>query len=109
MTEQALACRHLRLNTNWGNLEMHWELKKMGGKPLFTASMSAFVVVTVVLAAADDALNFGKVRRLRQKALSGEKLTPDEQTYYERAKAARKKGDAPAKAASPAPAVAADS
>ena len=81
----------------------------MGRKPLFTASILAFIVVVVVVAAAVDALDFGKVRRLRQKALSGEKLTPDEQAYYERGKAARRKGDAPAKAASPAPAAAANS
>lgn len=44
--------------------------------------------------AADEPLDSNKVRQIRKKEQSGGKLTPEEEAYYERAKAARKKGEA---------------
>lgn len=55
--------------------------------------------LTVLPSAAEDPLDQAKVRRIRQKDQKGEKLTPEEQAYYQRAKAARKQGDAPNKTA----------
>jgi hypothetical protein len=53
------------------------------------------VVLTAVAlcaSAADDAIDLNRVRRLHQKVQSGQQLTPEEQAYYERGKAARRTG-----------------
>lgn len=77
---------------------------------LLTAFVLFILTVTaVVLSAADEPLDMAKVRRLRQRAQNGEKLTPEEQAYYERGKAARKQGDTKAKKAAPASAAVTDS
>lgn len=53
-----------------------------------------------LLRGADDPVDPQRARQLHQKARSGEKLTPEEQTEYERAKASRgKRGDRKAKSA----------
>lgn len=64
------------------------------------------VALTAALSSsADDAIDSKKVRELHQKVRNGEKLTPDEQAYYERGKAARRKGEVPkGKAPSTSPA-----
>jgi hypothetical protein len=56
------------------------------------------------LIAAEDPIDWNRAQQLHQKALSGGKLTPEESTYYERAKAARAKGQPPqGRPAAPAP------
>lgn len=49
------------------------------------------VFATVFVCSAEDPIDMGKLRRLHQKAQKGEKLTPEEQAYYERGKAARRR------------------
>jgi len=44
-------------------------------------------------------IDWDRVRALRQRALAGETLKPEEQAYYERGKAARRSGEQPGKAA----------
>lgn len=46
-------------------------------------------LVSLLLRAAEEPLDWDKVRRLHQRAQAGEKLTPEEQAYYEKGKAAR--------------------
>jgi len=78
----------------------------MSRKSLLCFNTIALAVSAVLLYAADDELDFRKVRQLRQKALSGAKLSPDEQAYYERGKVARQKGEGRAKKTAPAPSAA---
>jgi hypothetical protein len=66
----------------------------MNRLPVFLA-VGAVVIVSLI-SFAEDAIDFGKVRRLHQKVRSGESLTPEEQAYYDRGKAARKRGKVPA-------------
>jgi hypothetical protein len=61
--------------------------------------MKTYIPVQIVIGcliaaavAADDPIDMAKLRRIHQKAQSGEQLTPEEQAYYERGKAARKTG-----------------
>jgi len=75
----------------------------MSYKSLLCLYTLAIAISTVALYAADDEVDFRKVRRLRQRALSGETLTPEEQAYYERGKATRQKGEGRAKKTAPAP------
>ncbi|MBI3879354.1 MAG: hypothetical protein HY301_04735 [Verrucomicrobia bacterium] len=60
------------------------------------------------LRAADEPIDMNRAQQLHRKAQSGEKLTPEEQAYYERAKASRGKGQtgqpqAKGRGAAPAP------
>ena len=71
----------------------------MSRKLLCSVSFLTFLGVSIVLCTADDAPDPKRVRELHQKVRSGEKLTPEEQAYYERGKAARRKGSARVKAA----------
>ena len=48
------------------------------------------------LRAADETIDWSRAQQLHDRAKKGEKLTPDEQAYYERAKASRNKGNAQA-------------
>jgi hypothetical protein len=50
------------------------------------------LIVGLAICLADDPLDSAKVRRLHLKTKSGEKLTPEEQLYYERGKTARHQG-----------------
>src|SRR5687768_2934450 len=75
----------------------------MSRKPLLSVCILAFTVIAIALSAAEDSLDFAKVRRLHQKVRSGEKLTPEEQAYYEQGKAARRKGEARAGKTTPTP------
>ena len=64
------------------------------------AILPLLLLVTLTFAfssPADDAIDSRKLRELHQKAKNGQKLTPDEQAYYERGKAARQKGEVPKK------------
>ncbi len=74
------------------------------------ASLLAFALVftatAVLVGQVNDAIDMTKLRRIHQKAQGGQQLTPEEQAYYERGKAARqqakqqeKKGSAPARGA----------
>lgn len=59
---------------------------------LFTGTVLV-VMAGLMICLADDPVDAAKVRQLHLKAKSGEKLTPEEQAYYERGKAARQKGE----------------
>lgn len=50
------------------------------------------VALLAGLALAQEAIDWNKARQLHQRASRGEKLAPEEQAYYEKAKAARGKG-----------------
>jgi len=60
-----------------------------------TTNLRSLPVLLLLLTAsaaysqAPDAIDMARLRRLHQKAQSGAKLTPDEQAYYDRGKAAR--------------------
>ncbi len=59
---------------------------------------SLLVLLTLsgrLLSAADAPIDWNRAQQLHQRAQRGEKLTPEEQAYYERAKAARAKGGPP--------------
>jgi hypothetical protein len=75
----------------------------MSRKSLLCLYKLAIVISAVALYAADGDVDFRKVRKLRQRVLSGETLTPEEQAYYERGKATRQKGEGRAKKNAPAP------
>ena len=72
----------------------------MGHKSLYPAIVLTILASTMLLCSADDVLDFDRVRGLHQKAQSGQKLTPEEQAYYERGKAARRKESTRIKSAS---------
>ena len=52
--------------------------------------LTAFLVC--VVSAAEPPIDWNRAQQLHQRAQRGEKLTPEEQNYYDRAKAARAKG-----------------
>src|SRR6476646_3921529 len=52
-------------------------------------------LATVSLVAADEPIDWNRARSIHEKAQRGEKLTPAEQEYYDRAKAARRAGEQP--------------
>lgn len=54
--------------------------------------------------AADDSLDNRKLRQLHQRVKNGEKLSPEDQAYYDRGRDARRKGEVPKKKGEPAPA-----
>lgn len=68
-------------------------------RPASSLAVALTLVLFAALLSAQDPLDLAKVRRLHQKAQKGEKLTPEEQAYYERGKAARQQGNAQGKAA----------
>jgi hypothetical protein len=70
-------------------------------RPFFLAGIAALFAFTLLPSVAQDAIDLAKLRKLHQRAQQGEKLTPEEQAYYERGKAARKQGALPG--AQPAP------
>ena len=55
----------------------------------------ALVLVVRLLPAAEAPIDWNRAQELHRRAQRGEKLTPDEQAYYERAKAARARGGQP--------------
>ncbi len=55
------------------------------------------ILAAALPSSADDAIDSRKLRELHQKAQEGGKLTPEEQAYYERGKAARRNGEMPRK------------
>ena len=60
----------------------------------------AILFLTVAAATADEPIDMTRLRRIHQKAQSGQQLTAEEQAYYDRGKAIRKAG----KKAAPPPA-----
>jgi hypothetical protein len=70
-----------------------------------TKILSLCLLLTLLvraLPAAEEPIDWTRAQQLHDRAARGEKLTPDEQAYYERAKALRNKGHAPAaKSAAP--------
>ncbi len=52
-------------------------------------------LVALTLFAAEESIDWSKARELRQRVLRGEKLSPEEQAYYERALAARRQNQSP--------------
>jgi len=66
------------------------------------ALLLLLITAAALHAQATDAIDMAQLRRIHQKAQSGQKLTPDEQTYYERGKAARQKASRQEKKARPA-------
>ena len=55
----------------------------------------ALHLLACTLSAAEPPIDWNRAGQLHQRAQRGEKLTPEEQSYYERAKAARAKGGQP--------------
>ncbi len=55
----------------------------------------ALLLLACTLSAAEPPIDWNRAGQLHQRAQRGEKLTPEEQSYYERAKAARAKGGQP--------------
>ncbi len=70
---------------------------RFGGTSLLLAT------TVVTLLAADDPIDWNKARELHQRTSRGEKLTPEEQAYYDRARAARQKEQSAQRPAAPAP------
>jgi hypothetical protein len=62
-------------------------------KPLQFIPIAFILITSVVLRAADDPIDTAKLRSIHLKAQKGEKLTSEEQQYYEQGKAARRKGE----------------
>src|SRR5262245_33516206 len=62
---------------------------------LFTFVLILALVSPSVTGAQNEAIDWDRARQLRQRAVQGEKLTAEEQAYYERALAARAAGQTP--------------
>jgi hypothetical protein len=58
-------------------------------------SASLLTLATFSLLAADEQIDWNRARSIHEKAQRGEKLTPAEREYYDRAKAARRGGEQP--------------
>lgn len=67
----------------------------------FSWSLLFLCAALPVASAAEPPIDWQRAQQLHQRAQRGEKLTPEEQAYYERAKAARAKGGQPAPNAAP--------
>ncbi|MBI5800046.1 MAG: hypothetical protein HZA92_04875 [Verrucomicrobia bacterium] len=63
--------------------------------------LPSVLLLACTLAAAEPTIDWNRAGQLHQRAQRGEKLTPEEQVYYERAKAARAKGSQPSGATQP--------
>lgn len=64
--------------------------------PRTGATVLAMSLAAAVLFAADEPIDWGKAQALHRRAQRGESLAPDEQAYYERAKALLRQGRGPA-------------
>jgi hypothetical protein len=64
----------------------------MKNAPLFLCLL--FGLLRQDLPAADPPIDWERAQQLHRRASSGEKLTAEEQAYYDRAKAARSRGEA---------------
>ncbi len=71
---------------------------------LFAAALILLAGAISHRAAETDGIDWNRANQLHRKAQSGEKLSPEDQDYYERAKAARGKGKSPQTAHADAPA-----
>ncbi|MFM8469847.1 MAG: hypothetical protein ACKODH_07750 [Limisphaerales bacterium] len=70
-------------------------------KPIACAILLSLTLWSRPLPAAEAPIDWNRAQQLHQRAQRGEKLSPEEQAYYERAKAARAKGNQPGGAAQP--------